>query len=216
MKFSIEQHEAKYFSLGALPGPYDAVPLLGDIRVDATSQALHPDRAAAALCLLFHDSVSGGFELDEPGCSPHTAAAIEGFFRPTNCNVFPVDYKPSRVVVGDAELSIVAPGAGLPDIKLDEPTGVCIRLEGEVVGMIASWDGITVSTNAMLMRRENASRLQAVLPAVGIALLFCEDLLVGRINLPRSLIAVDARSEHELAEKVRRLLDSVGLRLRWV
>lgn len=212
MQLRIEQHEAGHLTAEAVPGEYDAVPLLDCIRVDATAWTLHPDRAAAALCLLFHDSVSGGFHLPEPGCSPQTAAAIGNFFLPTACNVFPVNYVPSRIVGGEVEVSIIAGEVGLSRVG---DQGVSIRLEGDGVGAMASWDGLSVSTNALLARSEGATRLRSALPAIGIGLLFCEDLFAGRINLPRSLVATDDRAEHELAEKLRRLLDSVGLRLSW-
>ena len=212
MKLRIEQHETGYLTAEAVPGEYDALPLLDSIRVDATTWTMHPDRAAAALCLLFHDSVSGGFHLPEPGCSPQTATAIANFFRPTACNVFPVNYVPSRIIGGEVDMAIIASEVGLSRVG---GQGVSIRLEGDGIGAMASWEGLSISTNALLACREDATPLRAALPAIGVALLFCEDLFVGRINLPRSLIAVDDRAEHELAEKIRQLLDSVGLRLSW-
>lgn len=91
-----------------------------------------------------------------------------------------------------------------------------VRLMDEGIGMAACPGEFTISTNVLLLGSDEASPLRRALLGLGVALLFCEDLFVGRVNLAKTLLAGADPTERILAEKTRRLLDSVGLRLRWL
>lgn len=195
-------------SLTATPGEYDAIPTIGAARIDAVPLNLHPDRAAVAYCLLYAGSVSGNFELPDNGCSPNVAAAISSFFEPGSIHVFPVNLTPSRITIGDAEVEVDMHGTG--DARKRMPGRIFLSVVDEGVGGLATMEGMVVSSNASLLADASGTPLERALPILGVTTLFCEDLLCGSIVLPESLLSAMDRT---LVRKIRRLLDSVGLRI---
>jgi hypothetical protein len=177
------------------------------VTIEAMPWSQHPDRAAVAYCLMYSSSVAGGFQLGEAGCSPHVADAIAAFFAPTNVRVFPISFTPSRIVGGDTVLEIDLQGGGA---NKPGPGGALISFVHGGVGSIATMEGLVVATNAGLLANESGSALERILPLLGVAVLFCEDLFVGAIRLPCSLVSGE---DAKLLERLRQLLDAVGLRI---
>ena len=211
MKFTIQQRDAG-MALHAEPGLYDAVPLTAEVWVDAIPWVQHPDRTAVALCLIFYASSAGTFELPGVGCSSQVASAIEGFFEPTECRVFPINLEPSRIVGGEVSLNLSF-CSKTEKRRVQKPAGrevVEMRLMGEGVGGFASGSEFTVATNALLAASNEDRPMHRLLPGLGVAVLFCEDLFVEEVRLP-----FDANEDPELARRLQVLLDSVGLRIAW-
>jgi hypothetical protein len=191
--------------------------MLAEVMVSTVPWSVHPDRLAAACCLLFNESAAS-FQLPGEGCAPHVAAAIEAFFEPTMVNVYPINYNPSRIVGGEVELNLAVDAMGLAPLEMTTSgEHVLLRLTEESIGMMATSSELWVTTNAALLSTDSVSHLRRLLPALGIALLYCEDFFVGNLILPESMVNSDTESkvENGLEEKLRRLLDSIGLRLCW-
>lgn len=218
MKFRIaNQDEDSAVVLYSEPGAYDAVPVLQEVVIDAVPWRQHPDRMAVALCLIYGASTAGVFELPMPGCSEQVASAIEDFLSPTACTVFPVNLIPSRIVRGNVVLDLFwgeSEGISLGSRTVVSRDGrTTMRILDQSVGSFASEREFTVATNALLINaRGEPNQLSTALPALGIAVLFGEDLFIDQICVPN----VDPNTPDEMKRKVGRLLDAVGLRLSWV
>lgn len=217
MKFIVEgsPHGAG-LNFRAVPGEYDAVPLMDTITVDAVPWTRHPDRMAVALCLIFGDSISGAFEISAPGCSPPVAAAIENFFSPTFCKVFPVNLVPSRIVLGDTRINMLAEASTLPSeltgkLRPESMEVIDVRMGQEGIGAFANGSEFTIATNAMLAADGKGGALGRILPALGVATAFAEDLLAGSIAVP-----IREPVDNRDGERIGRLLDSVGLEVVWI
>lgn len=216
MKFSAGWGESGGgLALRATASEYDAIPLIGEIKVNAVPWTRHPDRVAVALCLMFGDDSAGAFEVPDPGCSPHVAAAIEDFLAPSVCKVFPINLTPSRIVHGETQLNLYAGGS--LDSSFSSTVGrrdgcevINLRLSNEGVGAFMDGTEFIVSTNAILANADDSRPLYGLLPALGVAVLFCEDLYAGSISARLPVQGAD-----RISEKVVSLLDSVGIKVVW-
>ena len=197
----------------AQPGEYDAQPLLERIQIDAVPLSLHPDRLATALCLLFGRGASGSFTLPAPGCAQNVALAIERFNAPTRVGVAPVNLVPNRVGLGGEVLRLACPELGLPETPGSEGMLLSVQGPGKLIGMMATLRSLTVGTNALVLGAPARSALERILPALGIAVLFCEDLQASSILLPRSIAGGGDGNDASLLESVRQLLDASGLKI---
>jgi len=213
MEFNITQDAAEgTLKLVALPGDYDAIPVVSEVDISAVPLNQHPDRLAVALCLLFGNSISGVFKMPGNGCSPHVASAIQRFLEPVAVHVFPVNTVPQRNAVGERDgqldVGVTASRGGA------EKCACAIRIGNmdQLVGSMASSDEISVSSNAGMLTIGEPSLLRKALPKIGVAVLFCEDLMIGRVLLPKEMVQ---QAGGEEAERLRRLLDSCALCLAW-
>jgi hypothetical protein len=216
VEFRTKEHPSgREFVIEAKTGEYDACPLISEVSIGAVPKTMHPDRVAVALCLMFNHAVSGTFSVPVPGCSPNVARAIEDFLAPVQVSVFPVNCAPSKTITGMEELVISCPGMGIEPDAGDSDFVLEIYGSDALVGMSASATRCSLQTNALLLAIQSRSALQRILPVLGVAMLFCEDLLIGKIRIPVPFGRFESGLEEELAERLHRLLDSTGMKLYW-
>lgn len=196
-------------SVEAHPGAYDATPIVREVEISALPLSTPPDCAAVGTTLLYSDAIAGTLSFDQP-CSPHVATAIERWFQPSDVTVTSVDLTPSHIAAGDATLDVRLEGVN-DDVPLGELPGHRIEflVLNEGAGSVVSSGRVMLVSNGGLLCDLDASRLQRLRPAVWIAVLFAEDLMVGEIRLP----GISQRDDPEGWMKLRTLLDSAGLQL---
>lgn len=196
--------------LRAEPGEYDGLPLFPAIQIAATPINVHPDRAAVAAALLFRHSIAGVFAM-QPGCSPLACAAIRSWFAPTDVQVLTVDLTPSRIVSGSAQLHVLAQGVNDGAETSAGGNDVRFRVLSEGASFLATPSEFAVVSNAGLVPDPGDSPLARAIPAVGVAVLFAEDLFANRITLPG--IDLETEADRDLSGRLRALLESAALGL---
>jgi len=192
----------------AEPGEYDGRVLFPSIHISALPLSLHADRAAVAASLLFHDRIAGALRFDK-NCSPQVASALRNFFAPVDVHVLSVDFAPSRTGGGEGTLFVVAEGVNDGVLVAPDGNDVLFRVVKEGAGFLATRNSFTVVSNAAVTPSSKQPPLARILPSLGVAVLFAEDLFAGRIIMP----GVDGVSDASSWARLRMLLDAAGLQL---
>jgi hypothetical protein len=209
MNVLVERDEYRHRTvITADPGQYDGRPLFPAIRVSGMPLKVHPDREAVAAGLILRHSIAGSLNL-ERGCSPQVGSALRRFFAPEDLHVLSIDFEPSRIGTGDATLHVVADDVNDDPALVVRGNDVMFRVLKEGAGFLATRHEYHVVSNAQLISDPKESPFEQVMPALGIAVLFAEDLFASKICLPR----VNHDVQPELSNAVRTLLDAVGLKL---
>lgn len=200
-------------TIAAEPGEYDGFSMVKEVRVSGMPLSVSPDRAAIASVLCFSNSISGSFAMDR-GCSPQVGNAIRRWFDPADMHVMNIDFEPVARIEGNVVVKVIAEGANdrLPDE--DETSGdeSVLHIAKEGTGCSATAQRLDLASNAWLLTASNGTLLERMVPAVGVAVLFAEDLLAGTISVP----GVSAEQMEPLWSRLEALLDATGLRLRSV
>jgi hypothetical protein len=197
-------------TIAAEPGEYDGYPMVREARVSGMPLSVSPDRAAIGAVLCFSASISGSFAMDR-GCSPQVSNAIRRWFDPADLHVMNIDFEPAARIEGDVVIRILAEGANDTASRAEGAPGEpVIHVAREGTGCLATADHLAVVSNAWLLAAPTGTLLERMIPAVGIAVLFAEDLLAGTIAIP----GVSADRSQPLWSKLETLLDATGLSLR--
>jgi len=189
-------------------GQYDGHPLFPSVTVSGAPFSLHPDREAVAAGLIFHESVAGALTLGR-GCSPLMASALRKFFEPIDLHVLSIDFEPSRINMGDSTLHVVVEGVNERSSPRTDGNDVVFVVKKEGAGMLATSREVGVVSNAVLVPAPGDVPIKRMLPALGVAVLFAEDLFVSRVSLPGLEDAVFTEHWRRLGS----LLDAAGLKL---
>ena len=204
--------EARRTVMSARPEHYDGYPVFDSVLVSGSPFNVHPDRAAVALALIFSQTVAGSLKLPY-GCSPHVASALRTFFEPVDVHILSIDFEPSRMPAGDPDTTLHLLAEGVNDHVTGDwgRSGIVCRVRAEGAGFFAAAHELSVVTNAALIPTPYDPPLVRILPALGVALLFAEDVFAGTVALP----GLDAAAESDPEEWVRlsRVLDAASLRL---
>jgi hypothetical protein len=197
-------------SITAVPGEYDATPTLNEVCVSAMPLVVSPDRAAVAAVLCFANFIAGSFAMAR-GCSPQVSNAIRRWFAPADMHVLNVDFEPTAHKDGDAAVHVVAEGINTrgDEARLTGGNDVVFRIVNEGTGSVATRHEIGLASNAWLLADPSGSTVERILPGVGIAVMFAEDLFANAISIPGADLEVEAA----LWTKLQSLLDSTGLGL---
>ena len=194
--------------LTAQPGRYDGYPLFPSLHVSARPFTVHPDREALAAGLTFHHSVAGSLKLGR-GCSPQLGSALRAFFAPIDVHVLSLDFEPSRIVGGTTTLHLLAEGVNEEAAPHAHGNDVTFKVSREGAGSVATAREMGVVSNAALLPFAEEPPLRRIMPALGVAVLFAEDLFAGNIAFP-GLEGLAGSSDWA---RLSTLLDAAGLKL---
>ena len=195
MRFNIKTNLYGRWGANVVLSEYDAIPPIGNIAFDARPLSLNPEVEAAALTLLFGRFSGGDLEFAHK-IGPNTAKAIQRYLEPTISFVTPIEYYPKPLPLGEATTIV---SESLADVSADSAF-VSLRTD-QYNGAVKNHTSIAVASNSFTLKQSPVD----LRPALASAMLFAEDLEVGRFLVPQGSI--------ENFEDVQKLLSAVRINL---
>ena len=195
MRFNIKTNLYGRWGANVVLSEYDAIPPIGNIAFDARPLSLNPEVEAAALTLLFGRFSGGDLEFAHK-IGPNTAKAIQRYLEPTISFVTPIEYYPKPLPLGEATTIV---SESLADVSADSAF-VSLPTD-QYNGAVKNHTSIAVASNSFTLKQSPVD----LRPALASAMLFAEDLEVGRFLVPQGSI--------ENFEDVQKLLSAVRINL---
>jgi len=192
------------YGLRAVPGEYDAVPMIDSLLFDGTPAFVSNDRLSTAAVLAFREHVSGQLELPRD-VTPEVASEIQNFLLPRAVFPTPISFPARAMPDGEGRL-VLNLGAEVSPVEAHNEWGrprevlFDLRPSSEWAGLIASVDRVSIATNAKLFGMEYAENdIRSIYSSIAVALIFAESFKARTIVVPRkydsNIDAVDALSQ---------------------
>lgn len=195
MKFESENRPDGSFLLRAVPGEFDAVPLVDVLTLDRAPTEISPSRLGLAAYLAFGEFSSGELHFPRP-IGPELAAAIDVDTAPIRLRSHGIDLVPKRLQRGERTIVIGT------ELCLGGPTARLVVASTAVAHGFLTWQQSTVvCSNSSILGTPSRSIL-------AVAVLFADELEAGEFLFEHDMNL----AENEMI-KLQVLLQSVGLNL---